>query len=309
MRNGGLLALIGVMIPPDAIETRNYIRVAMPVPSSMKRFFVMAHAHDADAASPDIMVVRAVESSGFQSIKTLSYFLKAVRRFPQAQWIVKTDSDSYIHFDRLQTALERLPSKVSYTGQFMWSSHTGTGRCGCCGWNRPHAVALRAEPLAAGHVCPANATGPFAFAGGMLFGVRPSAFPVEFARRVRDRMDDKQKPTEFTWNEDNTLGYVMSTSTRLRAQPLCDACLHDYDSPHTPRRLLPLLVHPSIRLTTDNITTGHPSRWETPECFTPITIVAHRIKDIASMRRIHALRVRLDALGSWSMPPSQPQLA
>ncbi|KAL1508033.1 hypothetical protein AB1Y20_007629 [Prymnesium parvum] len=203
------------------------------------------------ARTRDILLVEARDGSAASCVeKSFAWWLLALSLFPRAEYIAKTDDDSFNNLRQLHHAVRRFPPGMVYAGWPQYSSFLPE-RNQACGWGASsrHALSAAASPKSNCHPCdrlpcflegrrggtPLNLTlyGPYVFATGALELLsRPLAaqvFGLEWTRRwvganqliAADGPRAAEQARWLKWKcyaEDSLVGYAVSAAvSRLRA--------------------------------------------------------------------------------------------
>ena len=345
LRRTTLLAL-GVISAPREWERRSYVRPALrAIDTTELAFrFVLGDAQrsglkarlDAEQVKWRDICFLPVPDVGKQRLseKTLHWFHEAVRLFPRAMWYAKTDTDSFLVWERLRHPLRWLAahpawdSERYFLGKLAWTSYLVAKRtfCGCCAHHAEHGRLLQTAPDAAWGPCASAADraspdapvrysrqhnssvrGPFPFAGGSFYAISASLARwlshSRHAWRMRQRMRAGRLSGRMMYTEDAFFGGLVERCRNMTVIATSWDLIANLDEAGTPH----LAFHGRARrcfqaahLLADNLTTGAFTPWRSPETVSPMQAVVHKVSTRAQFGRVQRL------VDSWRGLGPQP---
>ena len=299
------------------------------LPPQQQRDLDEEHARHLDLA------VDVDQQEGKDSLteKTLKWFVLASRMFPCAQFVGKTDPDTFIRWEGLKAQLRAvltnrvalgLGPKLYVSMRFDWTFMLRDipHACGCCGIFPNHARKLRAQAIASNWLAcdfknrsvensdwselhRSRIEGPFPFAPGAFFAVSRWALQelaqLAFVSHALQQLRHRRWDARMLYTEDMVFGWVMAQVRDLAAVSFGGMDAFDnFDTPEGPARAYRKAEGCFMRygLSATNFTTGHYSEWGSccAEYVSPRQVVVHHVKDEAQWRRAAVLSRRWDAL-------------
>ena len=336
-----MLLAVGFISAPRELGRRSYLRPALLAIDELVFRFVLGDVQsqrlkaqlDAEQTKWRDLLFVSTPDVGKQRLseKTVLWFHEAVRLFPRATWFAKTDTDSFLVWDRLRAPLHWLAThsvwarERLFVGKLAWTSYLDARRtfCGCCAHNADHGRLLQTTSAAAWGPCASasdrssanapvrysrlhNSTvrGPFPFAEGSFYAISASLAlwlaKSRHAWRMRRRMRTGRLSARMMYTEDTFFGGLVERCHNMTVIAMSRDLIANLDEAGTPH----LAFHNRARrcyqaahLHADNLTTGAFTPWHSPETATPMQAVIHKVATYAQFQRVQRLVDSWRALG------------